>query len=841
MNLSLSNFIHSQFPNAEVKYLERTHFSENAGEVALKELVCAEDRPTLDALVAHKYLCLSATACLLHYLREAYDITFLSRSLHLDFRTCDGFLMIDPMTVRCLELIEPNRPPSTAQRHRPGGKTINSLFDVLNHTLTPQGSRLLKSNLIQAPSDLSTIRFRQSCVTELLSNEELYFGVSKALLAFGDLDPILSHFIRISASQTPQSLQAKEMNSKNTIPSASKPSSRKNVHSSPELVSNTLIQAQGRISTLIRLKRNLAGLGTLKNIISTSDHPLLVALAHTLSHPDLYHIYNILNDSMSDVNAAPNATVRFRKSVQKRDVIFALKDGVNGLLDAARRVYTERVQDVQELFEEYQHNFPNLALKLASNASRGYYLFISESRLDVHTGNTAAKVIDLQDSDEESDEIFPEHSARSTAQKSHDRIHQLPDMFILRNKVGNKLVFTTEDLVALNGRLSEAVNELSLLTSQLLEGVQISIAEKIGCLYKFGEGIALLDMIYSFATYVTLSPEKCCCPEFLETKSFEQIQIVKGYHPLILASSRTATGPQAPSPASLQSSSEVLGVPNDVKTSKSGSFLHIITGRNNSGKTTYLLQVGTLCIMAHMGCYIPASFASMSLVDRLLTRITSSDGAIATSDATANSSAFYREMCDTAYILNSSTSNSLVLLDEIGKSTSSDDGVPICFALCESLLEKQITTFFATHFLDMACKLEDLYPEVLVHMMSVQSENPNSAGEHPIKSSFRMVDGCQTESGYGIDLAASAGWPPDTITLACQLRENEAELLGGERRVSIEFSRRAKIDRLRRNVVEQLLIAKRSDMDSVNLHMFLHKLAVRFRQKMDEISDGAAL
>jgi DNA mismatch repair protein MSH4 len=347
--------------------------------------------------------------------------------------------------------------------------------------------------------------------------------------------------------------------------------------------------------------------------------------------------------------------------------------------------------------------------------------------------------------------------------------------------------------------------------------------------------------MYSFATYVTLSPESCCCPKFLEDSSLDHIQIVKGYHPLILARSNKNTLSQNSTAKSADPSSGSQTVPNDIKTSKKGAFCSIITGRNNSGKTTYLLQIGTLIVMAHMGCYIPASFASLSLVDRLLTRISSQDVVVATSDPMANSSAFYKEMCDTAYILHSASPKSVILLDEIGRSTSSDDGVPICLAICESLIERKITTFFATHFLDMASKLQDLYPEVLVHTMTCNQTISSLRGDSSIQYSFRMEEGVQDDSAYGIDLASDAGWPSDTIALARYLRDHDTELHGNDRQVSIEYSRRAKMVRLQRNITEQILIAKRSNMDSVNLHLFLHKLATRYREKLNQITDQSTL
>ena len=812
----------------------------------LKELVCATDRPMFEVLVSQKYLCLAATAALVPYLNEQSDTAFLPHTLQLDFRTGEGFLMLDPMAIKCLELVEPNISISHIHRTRTGPNSIKSLFDVLNHTITPQGARFLKFNLLQPPSDVDTIRFRQSFIQEVLTSEELYFGISKALLSFGDIDAILNHLVLSSttpktpknASSTRQEASAAKNNGKELLEACHpRVSSRAKPHSN-DSTSSKIEEAQHRVITMLKLKQSLNGLVQLRGVVATSQHPFFLAINQTLSHENLESIRTLLTDTMADTAKVAKTT---KRGVQRRDIIFSLKDGINGLLDAARKVYSERVGDIQHLLDEYIQDFPDLPLQGAFNTSRGYFLRLSESASSNKTGESSRKERDerrnnrlLNHESEDADEFTHDSSSDLPSNGSNTLIQGLPDLFILRVKVGKRVEFTTEDLVALNGRLTEAMNEAVLLTSQLLEGVQQEICMRMGCLYKLRESIALLDMLLSFATFVTLCPEPCCCPEIFENGPEGHIQIVRGFHPIILAQAgaRTTSTHQSSGSSSSSSagvhhpqsnpSSERTTVPNNVRSSKSGTYMHIITGRNNSGKTTYLLQTASLIIMAHMGCYIPASSASICTVDRILARITHQDNPIVTSDATSNSSSFYHEMSETAYILGSATSDSLVLLDEIGKSTSSDDGVPICFAVCEDLIRRNVTTFFATHFLDLASKLEELYAPVLVHRMTQDKTN---GVQHQI------VEGCEEDSGYGIELASQAGWPRDVIEFARQVR---ATLNSGDHG-SGEDSKRTRTDRLQRSVMDQLRYANSADMDSLTLHVFLHKLAVRYKQKLDEI------
>lgn len=823
--------------------MERKCFSESSGESLLKELVCSTDRPTFEVLVSQKYLCLAASAALLPYLNEERDTSFLPHTLQLDFRTGDGFLMLDPMTIKCLELVEPNTTTSVVHRPRTDPKSIKSLFDVLNHTITPQGARFLKFNLLQPPTDVDTIRFRQSFIQEVLGSEELYFGVSKALLAFGDIDALLNHFVRAStpsiASKKTSSLaqearMARQNGRENSSASHPRTSNRKKTTAS-DSTSTKLLDAQRRVLTILKLKRSLNGLVQLQEVVDMSQHPFFLAIKKTLSHPDLVFLRSLLAESMADITKSATPS---KRTIQKLDVIFALKEGLNGLLDAARKVHSERLEDIQLLLGDYIRDFPELNLQQAFNASRGYFLRISESsdpKKDSETkgtGNHRNLTAELtRRSILGDDSEYEDLEVSAPSQMANSFIQGLPEMFILRTKVEKRIEFTTEDLVALNVRLTEATNEVVLLTSQLLESIQQEICQKMGCLYKLRETIALLDMLLSFATFVTLCPEPCCCPSIFENGPQGHIQIVRGFHPIILAQtggrtsnlskSSTSSSNTAALPVQLENSDR-RAVPNNVRSSKSGTFVHIITGRNNSGKTTFLLQTASLIIMAHMGCYIPAASASICTVDRILSRITHQDNVIVTSDATANSSAFYHEMSETAYILASATPNSLVLLDEIGKSTSSEDGLPICFAVCEDLIARNVTTFFATHFLELASKLEEMYAPVLVHRMT-----SDAAGgvQHQLR------EGCEEDSGYGLELAAQAGWPRDVIETAFHIKDTLRKSDKG----SLEDSRRTKIDRLQRNVLDQLRYANSAGMDSLALHVFLHKLAVRFREKMNEL------
>jgi DNA mismatch repair protein MSH4 len=810
----------------EVGLVDRKFFDETHGLIQLNEL---SDSTSIHVLVDSKYLALSSANALLYYITTTHKMAFMPRSIRVDFKTSDSTVLLDPMTIKALELLESNRiiissnlKPTTSSLtgaagskfggltgEAPGGSQrgrgpIKCLFDVLNHTQTPQGARFLKANLLQPPSDLNTILFRQSAVSALLEDENLYFQLQSALIAFSDPNPILSMLVR----------------SPHSTSSTSASSSASSAASSKDDMQETLSQARSRISTFLKLKRSLTGVKTLQHIVASSDHPFFKALQDVLSQPDLDLIYKLLCDSMADVSitadAAATTKAPKRISIQQRDVIFALKQGLNGLLDAARRVYSERIEDIKEAFEVYKTDFPELPMSLCHSVSRGYYLRILE-QMD-HTEPASQKpqgqrgiIEEIGDEDDEENEDLQTPVSRSL-------VHCLPDFFVLRVKRGRRIEFTTEDLVALNGRLTESMNEIVLLSAKLLLGVHIQICDKIGCLYNLSEMISLLDMVHSFATFVALSKEECVCPILNKNGQFI---ISQGFHPIMLSQSTDSSHPV---------------IPNNIHSSQAGSHFQIITGKNNSGKTTLLLQVATLVVLSHIGCFVPAKFASIGLVDRIMARMARQDHEIASADPNASSSAFFNEMKEVAYILDSSTSKSLVLLDEVGKSTSSEDGVPLCMAISENLMARKVTTFFATHFLDMASKLHDMYPEIMVLKMSSEKILDKLTGENHTKARFLLVEGCEEDCGYGIELASHACWPSSAINTAHLIRLEIMNTISTKAYNSLSASRSSQIQKLKRLVVEQLEIARNASMDPITLHMFLHKISMRYRQKLDEIT-----
>ncbi|CAM1322061.1 MSH4 (predicted) [Pycnogonum litorale] len=197
----------------------------------------------------------------------------------------------------------------------------------------------------------------------------------------------------------------------------------------------------------------------------------------------------------------------------------------------------------------------------------------------------------------------------------------------------------------------------------------------------------------------------------------------------------------------------------------------IVTGPNMSGKSTYLRQVALMQVMAQIGMYVPAEYVSFRLTDQLFSRIGSAD------DMEANLSTFMLEMKETNYILQNITDKSLVIIDELGRGTSVEEGVGICWAVSEALIDKDAFVLFATHFMELA-QLQAIYPNVTSLQFDVQADDGDEAtgGQSIDEQRFRYTHvakpGFTTAKHYGLRLAKMSTLPREVV--------NEAELIAQE-------------------------------------------------------------
>ena len=352
----------------------------------------------------------------------------------------------------------------------------------------------------------------------------------------------------------------------------------------------------------------------------------------------------------------------------------------------------------------------------------------------------------------------------------------VPEDYTRKQTLANAERFITPELKEWESKVLGADERSRVMEHELFVQVRTEVAAQAESVLATARALAQVDVLCALAqAAVEYGYGK---PEILES---DELHIIAGRHPVVEASASsvgrglvprreqglqaTAGGVQAPGFATpLQSESEAF-VPNDVHLDCQANQLMIITGPNMAGKSTYLRQVALITLLAQMGSFVPAQHAQIGLVDRIFTRVGASD------DLATGQSTFMVEMTETANILHNASARSLIILDEIGRGTSTFDGLSIAWAVAEFII-RQIgaKTLFATHYHHLN-ELAEILPRVKNLRILVKEE-----GDH-ITFLRKIVEG-GTDRSYGIQVARLAGLPAEVIERAKEvLRTIEQENL----------------------------------------------------------------
>lgn len=309
------------------------------------------------------------------------------------------------------------------------------------------------------------------------------------------------------------------------------------------------------------------------------------------------------------------------------------------------------------------------------------------------------------------------------------QIDKVPDFYIRKQTLVNNERYITPQMKEVESVVLNGEEKINKLEAELFEELRQWMFPVIPKLQETSIRIAILDVITSLS-YVALQ-NNYVRPEINEST---EIDIVSGRHPVV----ENMDGGN-------------LFVPNDVKLDRNKKFMAIITGPNMSGKSTYMRQTALIVLMAQMGSFVPCESAKIGIVDRIFTRIGASD------NLSQGKSTFFVEMSELAYILSSATPKSLVILDEIGRGTSTYDGMSIAFATVNYLCKhnRMIRTMFATHYHELTV-LEDQIKGVVNLNVDVHDENGEIVFLH------KIITGAANQS-YGIHVAKIAGVPRELL------------------------------------------------------------------------------
>eukprot|EP00257_Ricinus_communis_P027746 XP_025015160.1 DNA mismatch repair protein MSH4 [Ricinus communis] len=611
--------------------MARGCFDDTKGAVLIKSLAATEPSALgLDTYYKQYYLCLAAAAATMKWIEAEKGVIVTNHSLLVTFNGSFDHMNIDATSVQNLEIIEPLHSSlwGTTNKKR-------SLFHMLKTTKTVGG------------------------YDELMSNEQLFFGLSQVLRKFPkETDRVLCHF-------------------------CFKPKKVTN-----EVLGDNARKSQVLISSIILLKTALDALPLLSKVLKDAKSFLLANVYKTICENEKYASIRRRIGEVIDEDVL-HARVPF---VARTQQCFAVKAGIDGLLDIARRTFCDTSEGIHNLANKYREEFKMPNLKLPFNSRQGFYFSIPHK--------------DIQG--------------------------KLPSKFIQVLKHGNNIHCSTLELASLNVRNRSAAEECYIRTEVCLEALLDAIREDASALTLLAEVLCLLDMLVnSFAhTISTKLVDRYTRPEFT---SSGPLAIDAGRHPILESIHNDF-------------------VPNNLFVSEASNMV-IVMGPNMSGKSTYLQQVCLIVILAQIGCYVPARFLTIRIVDRIFTRMGSVD------NLESNSSTFMTEMKETAFIMQNVSQRSLIIMDELGRATSSSDGFSIAWSCCEHLLSLKAYTIFATHMENLS-ELATIYPNVKLLHLDVTVKN------NRLDFKFQLKDGPRHVPHYGLLLAEVAGLPSSVIETA---------------------------------------------------------------------------
>ena len=314
-------------------------------------------------------------------------------------------------------------------------------------------------------------------------------------------------------------------------------------------------------------------------------------------------------------------------------------------------------------------------------------------------------------------------------------IGQVPDRYIRKQTLSGCERYITQELKDLEGTILGAADKICNLEYELFQEIRNYVSEQSARIQKTAALLAEVDVYLSLATVAT--KHKYVRPEVDQS---DVIEIKDGRHPVVE-----------------QFVKDAYFVPNDVMLDTSANRLMLITGPNMAGKSTYMRQVALITVMAQIGSFVPAAEARVGIVDKVFTRVGASD------DLASGQSTFMLEMNEVSYILKNATKKSLIIYDEVGRGTSTFDGMSIARAIVEYTNSRKIgaKTLFATHYHELT-SMEEEFEGVVNYNVAAKKRGDS------ITFLRKIVRG-STDDSYGIEVAKLAGLPSEVIKRAREI------------------------------------------------------------------------
>jgi DNA mismatch repair protein MutS len=418
---------------------------------------------------------------------------------------------------------------------------------------------------------------------------------------------------------------------------------------------------------------------------------------------------------------------RIRMELEKNNVQSMMLKGITSRMVDCK--------DIIQLIESSIKDEPPLTVKEGGIIKKGYNEKLDELKEIASGGKTWVAQLEAQERKRTGIKSLKVRFNKVFGyyiEVTKSNLSQVPEDYIRKQTLTNSERFVTPDLKEKESMILTAQEKMNALEYDLFSEVREKVAESSSETKRIAGALAELDCLLSLSLVAVNN--NYVKPEISDDQT---INIKLGRHPVI------------------ELSMDSQFIPNDAYLDSGSSRLMILTGPNMAGKSTYMRQVALISIMAQMGSFVPAKSATLGLVDRVYTRVGAFD------DLTRGQSTFMVEMTELANILNTATERSLIILDEIGRGTSTYDGLSIAWAVAEYIHNKGkigAKTLFATHYHNLT-ELAEIYEGVVNYNIAIKED------EDGIIFLRKVVPG-GTNKSYGIEVAKLAGLPPDVIQRA---------------------------------------------------------------------------
>ena len=485
-------------------------------------------------------------------------------------------------------------------------------------------------------------------------------------------------------------------------------------------------------STLLRPLRNIYNINkrfkTIEYLIANPS--FLNTVSGLLSN--IFDIERITSRLIS-LRATPKDLIWLKLSLESLPELKAMLLSVPEIFNDYK---LEGFEDLYNLIDKAIINEPPVNIKEGGIIKSGYNSHIDELRDIKVTGKS--KIAEMEEAEKKKtginqlkigyNKVFGYYFEVSRLNAS-----KMPAYFERKQTLANSERFVTEELRELENKILNAEEKLADIEYAMFSDIRKYASEQADSLRKLAKIISELDLVISFA-HVSMD-NNYVMPKIVEKGN---INIVNGRHAVVERKSKSPF------------------VPNDYCLDNDENRLLIITGPNMSGKSTYLRSCALIAVMAHCGCFVPADMAEIPLLDRIFTRVGASD------NLSRGESTFMVEMVETANILQNATRSSLIILDEIGRGTSTFDGISIAWAVAEYILNHiGAKTLFATHYFELT-EIGEKGKGAKNYTVSVEEWN------NEVIFLRKVVKGTADKS-YGIYVGKMAGLPSEVIARAEQV------------------------------------------------------------------------